>query len=213
MYPARPFGFTGGNGFVERIPGGLPFKALSAFINLSITDRVLSRWSRSKLRDSDNDKLKCTLNSAHHRIMSLSPWVRMSEQEREDSHLATYECCRLTAMLYSNGVVFPVPSACGWHIELLSQLQDLLEISRLQVWREDTSALLIWTLLISCIAAFRTNRQTFFETMLRDVLLDRGITSWLGVRAIVDDFAWTDAACLQGGMLIWDRLGLDATVG
>ena len=149
------------------------------------------------------------INDAHWRIMALTPWNELSEDARGTSHFATYECCRLTAMLYSNSVLFPLPTASSWHIDLLLQIRRILAEARLQLWPDDAGALLIWSLCIASIAAFWTDHKMYFIRELESALLAKGVASWSAFHAILKRFLWTDIACWAGGMDVWKSLQMN----
>ena len=195
-------------GFVDHVPGGLPKEMLSTFAYISAVDQVLAHVRGQNLDDEEADRLRCSVNDAHYRLMSLRPWPDLSEEERADSHLGTYELCRLSIILYSNAILFPVPVASGWHVELLGQLRVLLDTTRLLFWPEDVSSLAIWSLCLASIAAFATKHRVYFEQTLRDLLIERALVRWRDVTAILKQFLWSDAACSQGLLVLRERLQL-----
>lgn len=197
-----------GRGFVKNVPGGLPAAAVVTFLNLCAVDNVLSIFRSHRPSPSDLDIVRDALNDAHYRVMALPAWEDLSEAERGSSYLATYECCRLTAMLYSNAVIFPLPTLNNWHRTLLRQIKKLLQTSCLEIWAEDTVPLLVWCLSVSVLASYRTEFQTYFEGSLRDVLVDNDLTTRTIIRDILRRFAWTDSACQAGCAARWSSLGL-----
>ncbi|KAK5724184.1 hypothetical protein LTR17_013566 [Elasticomyces elasticus] len=179
---------VGRNGFVEQIPGGLPAEMVSTLTYLGAVDRVLSSVRGQRLVDAHRAMLLSAVNDAHHRVMSLLPWTEMTGEARSGSYLATYECCRLTSMLYSNAVLFPLPVASGWHVELLKRLKVVLETARMEMWMEDTSSLMIWSSCIASIAAYHTSEADCYTAMLRNALVARGITTYAELREAVSCF-------------------------
>ena len=85
----------------------------------------------------------------------------------------------------------------------------MLQMTNLVAWREDTSALLIWSLAIASIAAFRTIHRRYFRDTLKKVLHDAQITTWPAMESSLKSFLWTDSACGQGGAVLWEALGMD----
>ncbi|KAK4894209.1 hypothetical protein LTR27_007577 [Elasticomyces elasticus] len=197
-----------GRGFVEMIPGGLPADMVSTLTYLGAVDRVLSSVRGQRLVDEHRARLLSAVNDAYHRVMSLLPWTEMTQEARSGSYLATYECCRLTSMLYSNAVLFPLPIASGWHVELLKRLRVVLETARMEMWMEDTSSLMIWSSCIAGIAAHHTSEADFYTAMLRNGLISRGITTYADLRDAGSCFLWTDASCSAGAKKVWRELGL-----
>ncbi|KAK5734089.1 hypothetical protein LTR17_009217 [Elasticomyces elasticus] len=202
----------GGSGFVEMIPGGLPADMVSTLKYLDAVDRVLSSVGGQRLVDEHRASLLSAVNDAHHRVMSLLPWTEMTQEARSGSYLATYECCRLASILYSNAVLFPLPVASGWHVELLKRLRMVLETARMEMWMEDTSSLMIWSSCIASIASHHTSEADFYKAMLRDVLVARGINTYAELRRAVSCFLWTDTSCSAGAKQVWRELGLESYV-
>jgi hypothetical protein len=200
-------GADAGSGFVESVPGGLPQDAIATFRYLSATDWALSLGARS-------EKQRCLLISAvsdaQHRLMCLPPWLELPIEDRLVSHPATYECCRLSATLYSMCVIFPVPVASGWHIDLLERLCVLHTTSGLLHW-PDASYLAIWSLFVAAIAAYETTHSNFFINVLDEALSIAGVTRWQEARRIVRKFMWTDSACEAAALLIAEQLKLKKT--
>ncbi|KAK3650986.1 hypothetical protein LTR56_006037 [Elasticomyces elasticus] len=200
---------VGRNGFVEQVPGGLPADMVSTLTYLGAVDRILSSVRGQRLVDEHRARLLSAVNDAHHRVMSLLPWTEMTQEARSGSYLATYECCRLTSVLYSNAVLFPLPVASGWHVELLERLRVVLQTARMEMWMEDTSSLMIWSSCIASIAAYHTSQADFYTAILRDVLVARGITTYAELREAVSCFLWTDTSCSAAAKEVWRDLGLD----
>jgi hypothetical protein len=198
-------GAGAGSSFIESIPGGLPQEAISVLVYLSATDRALSDAHQNQF---DRDVLIAAVSDAHHRLMCLPPWPKLSEEARAGSFSAIYECCRLSAILYSMCVIFPVPVASGWHLDLLGQLHHLHETARMLAWPEDTSALLVWSSLVAAIAAHDTVEWVFFRQLLESVLEKARVRTWREARQIVRKFIWTDAACEAAALLVGQHVSL-----
>jgi hypothetical protein len=205
-----PVRSTTGQGFVL-VPGGLPGDIASTLTGLSLVDQLMSQCGQQRLEDAELRMLLSGRNAFQHRLLSLPAWNELNQAERGNSYLATYECCRLASILYSNAVLLGLPPHTGWHMRLVSKLKTLLEISNLQGWAEDTAPLLIWTLTIVGIASHWTGDQKFFEDLLRDTLAKNNVSTKSGVRAILGDFLWTENACGQGAMVLWDAIDFDKT--
>ncbi|KAK3117410.1 hypothetical protein LTR53_001249 [Teratosphaeriaceae sp. CCFEE 6253] len=205
-------GVGAGNGFVEHVPGGLPAEMLSTLTYLSAADRALGHLRGKRVSDNDAARLRFAVNDVHHRVMSLQAWAELDDDNRGTSHPAIYECCRLTAVLYSNAVLFPLPVASGWHLELLRRLRLLIESAGTSTWMGDTSSLLIWSSCIACVAAFGTRELEFFAAILRQGLMWSDVTSFEDMRDIVQDYLWTDSACKPGARMIWDELNLGGAI-
>ena len=146
-------------------------------------------------------------NSLQHQLVSLAPNKDLDEGDEAACLRDIYECCRLTALLYSNAVVFPIPTQTGWYLWFIARLQTLHSRSD-TLKKSEYNSVSIWSLYISGIAALRTKSCAFFVAALREALQTAGLRSWPEVREVLIRFLWTDRACGYGGAMLWDKLDL-----
>ncbi|KAK4955112.1 hypothetical protein LTR10_007306 [Elasticomyces elasticus] len=197
---------VGGAGFASCVPRGLPTSVLETLQWLASMEHLLERAHHARLDDTYFGTLIAARNGVQHKVLAMPRWQELSESEREGSFFATYETCRITALIYSNAVLFPMPPSTGWLNKLLDELRQLIEVSNLSSWRDDTSALLIWSFYIGAIAAFSTVHRKFFRDALSHTLTARGIKTWPATEAILQQFLWTDSACGQGAAVLWETM-------
>ncbi|KAK3639593.1 hypothetical protein LTR56_012378 [Elasticomyces elasticus] len=197
------YGATSGRGFVNRCPGSLPLAAQDTFIYLSAVGTALGEHATHA---TSQDWLQSAASDAHHRVMSLIPWSELTQDEKSSCPQTIYECCRLVAIMYSSAVIFPMPTASGWHLKLLQQIRGLLEGASVYAWPEDGNWLLTWSLFIASITAVGTLESAFYETCLRQSLSALMITTWDAARQILNAFLWTDCACEAAGYSVWLRM-------
>ncbi|KAK5738571.1 hypothetical protein LTR17_005907 [Elasticomyces elasticus] len=197
---------VGGAGFANCVPRGLPTSALDTFQWLASMEHLLERAHHARLDDTYFGTLIAARNGVQHKMLAMARWQELSESEREGSFFATYETCRITALIYSDAVLFPMPPSTGWLNKLLDELRQLIEVSNLSSWRDDTSALLVWSFYVAAIAAFSTVHRKFFRDALSHTLTARGIKTWPATEAILQQFLWTDSACGQGAAVLWETM-------
>lgn len=183
-------------------PEALTDDLLSTLNYLSAIEEIASRSRGQQMDDHVADQLRSAINDAHHRLMSLPARQDVYQDAQGCSAGAVYETVRLTAILYSLAILFPVPVASGWHIELFSRLRGLVEQAVGEGWHRHNIQLMIWVLCLAAIAAYRTQYRDFFEKQLRSLLLDCGITKWEDVQCIVRQFLWSDEACSPGKLVL-----------
>jgi hypothetical protein len=180
-------------------------------VNLSRVDQIMERCRDRRLSDHDLKKVVDLRNRAHHQLLSLPSWDDLSDGVRDEVDRAAYECCRLTAMLYSTAVVFPQPPHSGWHMRLVRDIKAHLSSAVVDAWSRAAPALLLWLLIIAGIASFRSTERGFFEDSLRCTLKSRNyLVPKLAVRTALREFMWTDSACGCGFTELWDALELGA---
>ncbi|KAK4890694.1 hypothetical protein LTR27_010621 [Elasticomyces elasticus] len=197
------YGATCGRGFVDHCPGSLPLAAQDTFLYLSAVDTALGEHVTNA---TSMDWLQSAASDAHHRVMSLLLWSELTRDEKSSCSQTIYECCRLVAIMYSSAVIFPMPTASGWHLKLLQQIRGLLEDASVYAWPEDSSRLLTWFLFITSITAVGTSESAFYEACLRQSLGALSTTTWDAARQILSAFLWSDRACEAAGYSVWLRV-------
>ena len=201
---------SSGRGFTYRIPGGLPAKAESVLEKLSTIDELMSKLHNQSPTDEEQRHLGKARNAVQHDLLCLRPWEELQDSERLDHTMAMYECCRLTSLIYSNAIVFPLPLNSGWHRILLKRLRSLFELSRVDTWTEseDASAVALWSLYIGAMGAYDTRCKQWFQDSVRQLVKQdhAKYQSYTDLEAVFRDFLWTDAACGLGGRVVWADL-------
>jgi hypothetical protein len=140
-----------GRGFVEGLPGKLPPQAFKVLVNISLVDHVMEKCRDRRLSDEQLKKVVDVRNRAYHELLCLPSWEELLSlrQERCPSQGTIYECCRLTAILYSTAVIFPQPPHSGWHVKLVQDIIALLTPETIDTWSRAAPSLLLWVLVVS----------------------------------------------------------------
>ena len=198
-----------GCGFVHHIPGGLPSCAREAYINLAWVDYALAQCRLRVQNDRESDALRCLINDAQHRVMSVTEWRDISDQAAAKYDAGFYECARLCVVIYSCAVVFSYPTRDRWHIKLCRRLQLVMQLSAISQWPDGATPFLVWCLMVANMAAFQYEQRTYFQDALRTVLRKHKLGCWSEVRIMLLDFVWSDSACAKGAMWVWDRVAPD----
>ena len=196
-------------GFVE-LGNYLPADAISIFRDLAIVDQTLEHTRTHRLQDVDLDILITARDTAHHRLLNLPPWSEIGEPERQKIDDFVYECCRLTCILYVHTVISPLLPGCPGILQPLAELNALLELNQSRFDEVSISGMILWSLFIGGLAAFRTRHRKFFIYTLREYVSTHHIASSQHARKISRAFLWADCALLQGTSVIWDFMGFDS---
>lgn len=196
-----------GVGFRALAGEGLPLHAAECLVLLSSVDRLLAEChSPSNL---DHTSLVNARNTAQHRILCLPSWDELDEAEKEYAAPVIYECCRLTAVLYSTAVIFGMPPQTNWHLKVIRRIRHLLETSSQGNWGMTYMPLLTWSLFVAGIAAYRSPERKFFEQALQQALRQSHLSTWMEVERVISRFLWSDIACAHGAAVLWDALGVN----
>lgn len=210
-FPTVAVDVNSGRGFRGKVPGGLTQEAIITFTNLAIIDQIMEQCRTSKLELEHKRMIVNVRNSAQHRLLSLPTWDELDAVGRSSYQRISYECCRLTVLLYSNAVIFPIPPHSGYPSSLLEQITALLTPEVLAEWRQRSSPLLVWLLVVGGIAAYRSAQRPFFEKTLRETLDAKTCLSpRTAVLGAVREFLWTESACADGFNDLWKDLKVKA---
>ena len=195
-----------GTGF-DGLPGRLPADARCCFKNLAFVDQAVAQTRTHRLQGVDLDLLITARDTAHHCLLTLPRWNELSELERQEINYFVYECCRLTCILYAHCVISPLLPGCPGIFQPLAELRALLELNQTRFNEKNISAMILWSLFIGGLAAFRTQHREFFIQRIRGLVFSQCIASLQHALNLSRAFIWADCACLQGVLVLWDLMG------
>ncbi|KAH7417892.1 hypothetical protein BKA64DRAFT_700442 [Cadophora sp. MPI-SDFR-AT-0126] len=116
-----------------------------------------------------------------------------------------YECCRLTAFIFSVAVTFPIPNTFDVLQHYVQKLKAAIEASYVLRDDEDLVAeLLLWILMLGGIAALDKPERPWFAEQLSKVKNKLRI-AWDEATSILETFLWLESACGAGGRLLWEE--------
>jgi hypothetical protein len=202
-----------GSGFRNRTHGGLLDEHAAVFVDLCEIDRLMTEARIRKSNEEQKRLLVNVRNAAQHRLLSLPPLEEADCVERHGHLSFVYECCRITTVLYSNAVIFPLPLNTGWHTRLIAKLQSMLAGLRNICDRHHEWSLLVWCLVIGAVASFGSGNFKTFEDHLYEVLPRVGLTRWRNVEDVLEAFIWSKEACKLGATMLWNSLEVRRKAG
>lgn len=112
------------------------------------------------------------------------------------------EICRLAALIFSNGVIFPIARKHPLQI-LVKQL--VAELERRVDWDDKSSEFLLWVTVVGGLAATGSVREEFYLRALKRLATDLCVTGYDDLRGIMHDYLWLDRACDGGASKLWNR--------
>jgi len=118
------------------------------------------------------------------------------------SNTDIYECCRLTAIIFSVAVIFPIPNTYDVLQTLVQKLKAAIKSSRIDSEHSGCSEIFLWVLVIGGIAALDKPERSWFVSQLARVV-ERLKIDWRGVEDILESFLWLEFACNTGGHELW----------
>jgi hypothetical protein len=115
-----------------------------------------------------------------------------------------YECCRLTALIFSVAVVCPVPNSYNLLQNLVRRLKIALEVLEIETCPLELCGVLLWMLVLGGIAASDKPERPWFASQFA-LIVRRLNIDWAGIEDILETFLWLESACGQGGRQLWDE--------
>lgn len=127
-------------------------------------------------------------NAAQHALLSVPP--------REGK----YECCRLSALIYSLLVTFPLPYLVAPFQQLVAKLKLALT-----GW-DESDDLIIWVLTVGGIGAIGLREREWFVKQFQAATQKMGLNSWYQCRVLVAKTGlWLGATNDGDGRELWNE--------
>ncbi|CDM38170.1 transcriptional regulator family: Fungal Specific TF [Penicillium roqueforti] len=155
----------------------------------------------------DTSLLADQRNLTQHTLLSLSPASDISTFFSHPTRAATYEACRLAALIFGVGVLFPIP-AQNTPLSTLARLIQavLFKPSSSELWcSPSTRVPLIWVLTLGGIAANDAPERAWFASALGDVTRRTGLNSWASIKSVLATMLWYEAACDRAAEDLWQE--------
>ncbi|PYH43923.1 Zn(II)2Cys6 transcription factor domain-containing protein [Aspergillus saccharolyticus JOP 1030-1] len=190
-------------GVLEFAKVGLPFSLACVFQGSVMYSSMVHAYVNGDHAPHHTSLLCDIRNLVHFHVMSLRPG-----DEFEDSKCyPLYEACRLALMIYSVGVIFPIPPV-GSPLPLLA-LRLREELCTSSYFEKDASeaddGLLAWIIVMGGIAALGTEERPWFAQRLASVANAISASSWSILRAQLKLFPWLACACDNAGERLWEE--------
>ena len=144
-------------------------------------------------------------NIVTYTLLKLPPSTRILSYFIHPNQVTTYEACRLASLILAVGVIFPIPAQNSPLHRLARNIKDVLcRSTAYALWHlRATKAPLIWILVLGGIAATGIPEREFFVLALASVARTIGFDSWLGLKCMLRQMIWHDAAGEKAGEILW----------
>lgn len=138
--------------------------------------------------------------AVQHRLTSIRPVDML--QATPDQRI--FEICRITLLIFSNMVFFPLPQTTGVNVRLVTNLRFAINTTIAQPWIHQTD-LVTWALMIGGIAAETTKHRRWFVLTFQDKLVWH-VEDWDEVQMVLEGYLWWDYTCAHPGRIYWNEV-------
>ena len=172
------------------------------FEGMALYTAVVDRYVRGEIARPDTQEMCDQRNLIQHHLMSLPPVDGASAADR------FYEVCRVSAILYSIGVIFPLPAATAPFPPLVQTLRSNLGDRPLETHGPSAAAtrVVLWALTIGGIAATGTPEREWFVRGLHETTRSAGVDAWRALRESLQTLLWLESACDAAGETLWQEV-------
>ena len=185
------------SGFMGLIPLGLTEQALDVFRDMRGYSSLLQKYCCGEAPTCTRIEMIDMRNAVQHRLVFLPLGSDRNHMTMQQPGI--YECCRLTALLYTCAVTFPLPPSMGWDGNLVRGIKQTLENLSLESWPIYCSDFHLWVLVLAGIAAFQKSESRGLLTSSEILLGGNGCL--------------TEARCYDIKILLVDGHGLWSGAG
>jgi hypothetical protein len=200
--PLNPISRHRGSGFINLLTFGLTQEAVTVMMELLSITVLAENFLEGTLTNPDILALGAMRDRAHLNLLALPTSTMLLLKEG-----SIYDCCRYSALLFSTGVLFPMPMSTGVPLKLIKEIKKCVDqVGLVALIDELTRPLFIWSLMLTAIAAAGLPEQQWVKEILRDLLTVEGVSRWSEIKKIVESFLWMDFACDGAAMNLWDDL-------
>lgn len=183
---------------------------MDTFRDLGNFSGTLHAYHEGLLRQVRISRIADSRNKLTHQIFSL-PHAKDLEfsttngtiSDFEYHNLEVYEACRLTAVLYTLMVIFPMPRSKHARDYLIPLIRDALNCIDPYRGNKDVCGLYFWCLVVAGVAATGYPIRDWYLQRLVSTASFLQIYNWDEAEKFLERFAWLQCACHQAGECLW----------
>lgn len=189
---------------------GIPERLVMVFISLGQLSRALKMLNDGSVDRPSYDRIGDYRNLVQHRLLSLPTTEDLHEQILEGRTASQdiwslYDACRITALLYSTHVTFPVPRTASQREDVLtSHRTKLLAIGPHIRQSSEVLELQLWCTIIGGIASEHGTHRNWYTIEVKRLASLCGVQSSLQLMETMERFAWMEEACQAGARALWN---------
>ena len=163
---------------------------------------ALDQYTRGGQDVPDMVELTATRNSLQHQLLSLE----LTTMEGPLNELAMAEICRISGLIFSDMVLFPLPATQKVKPFFATRLKSLLVTWDVECPSDAQQRMLAWATMLGCIASTFAAEHDWFLQQLGMHLSKLVILDWPKLRQLCSSFLWWPPVCDPPGRVVWSEV-------
>lgn len=178
------------------------------FQGMHVYMRIVHDYLEGVLLQPDMSLICDQRNKLQHAILSLPPVCELGSVPQPPSQRSIYESCRLGAMIYGVGIIFPIPAQTSPLAHLARLLQAVLEDSySTGAWElSNLRIILFWLLTLGGIAAESSPERVWYVNKLGEAANYNSFCCWPDLRNTLGLMPWYGPACDKAARVLWSEV-------
>ena len=195
-----------GNGFRQLRQFGLSPELVEVFQAMKIYTSMLEAYIDGSLLEPDLIRFCEQRNLIQHRLMSLPSANKLSGISLQERQI--YELCRISGIIYSTGVIFPLPARVNLLPTLSRNLKYNLQACNLDLYLSlaDLVDFLLWVMVMGGVTAACTREKAWYIKSLKKLAPAAELSQWPDAKQSLKLFLWLDNACDKAGQELWSEV-------
>ncbi|KAL4897501.1 hypothetical protein BDV59DRAFT_45345 [Aspergillus ambiguus] len=188
---------------------GLTSELINVYHAMNVYTSIVNGHLQKSSLKLDEALLADQRNLVHYTVLSIPAASQIDGFTGYHGQGIIYETCRLAGLIFSVGVILPLPAQSTPLAQLATLIKGVFQIFHINpVWSHPQARItLLWVLMLGGIAAENSPERAWYVNTLRQVARENNVTTWPQLRAILGTILWWDIACDQPGQNLWSEVG------
>ncbi|PWY77066.1 hypothetical protein BO70DRAFT_397954 [Aspergillus heteromorphus CBS 117.55] len=186
---------------------GLTPELVEVIYAMHLYTNIVENHLRTHVVNPDYSLLSDQRNLVHYTLLSIPSASQLDGFAAYQPHEVIYEACRIAALIFGVGVVFPLPAQSTPLAQLAKLIQNVVQLSDVATtWNHPQARIvLFWVLILGGIAADDQPERSWFVQIISQAAASHGIGTWDDARKLLGLMLWYDRACDKAGRELWQE--------
>ncbi|KAL5366673.1 hypothetical protein BJX96DRAFT_44540 [Aspergillus floccosus] len=184
---------------------GITPELIDAYQAMHVYTNIVDGHLRKNPSKIDEALLADQRNMVHYTMLSLPTASQIDGFSGYNNREIIYEACRLAGLIFSVGVILPLPAQSTPLTQLATLIKAVMQFfNTATIWSHPHARMtLLWVLMLGGIAAENMPERAWYVSILRQAACENGVASWADMRNVLSNILWWDIACDQPGHNLW----------